>query len=341
MSMRSRSVAAAAIFGLATFVCHLCHREAPTGFITARHPQGPPQRWRPALKAEEAEAAAPALDIAELEALVQAAEDGDPESQFYMGRLRLEGGNGLEKSVSTAAEWFLKAAQGGLASAQYTLGMLLMAGDDEGKLKPDPEAAAGWLEVAANNGDAQAQYFYGLLCMKGEVVPLDMDKATTMFGNAAEQGLAQAQHTIGMLLLDTPPDAAEEKVWAAHWLNKAADQNHGPSQLEIAKMFLYGVGMEKDPALAAQWCSSAANNGILEAQYMMGVFLLSGTGVEARKDWAAYWFEQAAQKGHPDAQYNYALMLEAGDGIPEDKEKAAYWFAQAEGQEQGEEVAAR
>ncbi|CAE6951949.1 ANK2 [Symbiodinium natans] len=48
----------------------------------------------------------------------------------------------------------------------------------------------------------------------------------------------------------------------AHWLNQAAQSGDSRAQYQIARMFLYGTGLEADEATAAQWASAAANSGL-------------------------------------------------------------------------------
>merc|ERR1719436_1939780 len=97
--------------------------------------------------------------------------------------------------------------------------------------------------------------------MQGTEVPQDMDKCMTYLDMSAEWGYSEAQYTIGTMLLDSPPEAEAEKQWAAHWLNKAAQQGDARAQVLIAKMFLYGMGMEENQAMAAEWASASANTG--------------------------------------------------------------------------------
>mmetsp|Transcript_71113 Transcript_71113/g.197530 ORF Transcript_71113/g.197530 Transcript_71113/m.197530 type:complete len:426 (-) Transcript_71113:198-1475(-) len=291
----------------------------------------------------EAVAAAPsrvrlrvALEAEEFRTLQEGAESGDLESQFLLGRMYLEG-DGMERNASEAAEWFTKAADAGLAGAQYNLGMMYLMGDG---VEENGRKGAYWLEKAAIGEVPLAQYFFGQMLLQGELVESDMVRATDLLKAAAESGIADAQYVLGTILLNTPPDSTEEKQWAAHWLNKAAEQDDPRAKFQIGRMFLFGVGMEKDPAKAANWVSSAASQGYRDAQYMMGSMLLEGIGVEKNQEWAAYWFQEAADQGQVDAMYNLALMFESGDGVEQDQEEARKWFRMAamEGDEQAAEV---
>jgi len=267
------------------------------------------------------------LEGHEVSLLKQGAESGDPESCFMLGKMLLDGENEkVERDPVKAASLFMKAAGQGLPGAQFNLGMLLLSGEG---IEKNAEQGIFFLEKAAEQGEFLAQHILGVTYMEGEEVEQDMDKAVTYFGEAAEAGVTDAQYVLGYMLLDTPPQATEEKVWAAHWLTKAAEGGDPRAQYQISRMFLLGVGMEKNDEAAANWASTAAGSGYTDAQYLMGTLLLSGTGVAENKEWAAYWFEQASQQGHIDAQYNLGLMLDTGDGVPQDKEKGKYWQEQA------------
>jgi len=87
-----------------------------------------------------------------------AAEPGDAESQFNLGR-KFAGGEGAGQDYAQAAEWYLKAANQGHCVAQFNLG--LMYGQGQGVLRN--EATAGmWLRKAAELGHAGAQYHVGV-----------------------------------------------------------------------------------------------------------------------------------------------------------------------------------
>ena len=66
------------------------------------------------------------------------------DAQFMLGVLH-EGGYGVDKNLVEAVSWYLKAAEAGLASAQYNLGIFYQFGQgvlQECLLKPSPGTAA-------------------------------------------------------------------------------------------------------------------------------------------------------------------------------------------------------
>lgn len=70
-----------------------------------------------------------------------------------MGNFYSEG-IGVEKDASKAFEWFKKAAEQGNAEAQFFLGRSYFEGSG---VEEDPQKAMEWLEKAAEQGNADAQ----------------------------------------------------------------------------------------------------------------------------------------------------------------------------------------
>ncbi len=62
----------------------------------------------------------------------RAADLGQPEAHFYLGRCYADG-QGVPKDVVEAVKWFRKAAEQGLAEAQFNLGISYAQGDGVAK----------------------------------------------------------------------------------------------------------------------------------------------------------------------------------------------------------------
>lgn len=71
----------------------------------------------------------------------------------------LAAGQGVRRNYREAARWFRKAAEQGLAMAQYNLGYLHAYGRGVPK---DENAAIDWYSRAANQGLARGPVFPGL-----------------------------------------------------------------------------------------------------------------------------------------------------------------------------------
>jgi TPR repeat protein len=103
-------------------------------------------------------------------------------------------GQGVPQDFERAAMWFRKAADKGVAEAQYYLG--LQHDDGQGVIHSHVRAAA-WYQMAAKQGYAPAQNNLGLLYELGEGVPKSFSLAEMWFRKAAEQGQAGAQAWLG------------------------------------------------------------------------------------------------------------------------------------------------
>ena len=86
--------------------------------------------------------------------LQKAAEQGDAEAQFNLGRYYLFG-KGVEKDEKEAVKWLRKSAEQGVAKAQYNLGVLYANGDS---VPQNNAKAVDWLRKAAEQGDDKAQF---------------------------------------------------------------------------------------------------------------------------------------------------------------------------------------
>jgi TPR repeat protein len=77
----------------------------------------------------------------------------------------------------------------------------------------------------------------------------DFAAAVSILRTLAEAGSAQAQHRLGIMIVEgrgTPRDPAR----AAEWIGKAAEQGETAAQYLFGRFLLEGVGVERNPAEA-------------------------------------------------------------------------------------------
>jgi TPR repeat protein len=218
------------------------------------------------------------------------AEQGDTEAQLKLwemytlgkvpGRTFRNMADELE-GQKEGEEWLRKAADGGNARAQYSLGMGYLNSPQ------DFSEARKWFLKAADQGNADAQYQLGSMYENGKGVPKDSAEAMKWYHKAAdqgnvnatgviaqaevrkeaEQGNAKAQYQLGMVYINgkgpgTPPDYVE----AMKWFRKAADQGNPDAQFQLGSMCENGSGVPKDYAEAMKWYRKAAVQGNTDAQ---------------------------------------------------------------------------
>ncbi|HUJ45546.1 MAG TPA: tetratricopeptide repeat protein [Rhizomicrobium sp.] len=105
-------------------------------------------------------------------------------------------GQGTDKDPEGARDYLERAADGGLPTAQYDLGQMLL--DGEGG-DADPKAAVSWLAMAASAHHPMAAYRLGELFEEGKVVPQDLAKAEELYAEAAGRGVQDAAARLSAL----------------------------------------------------------------------------------------------------------------------------------------------
>ncbi len=154
----------------------------------------------------------------------------------------------------------------------------------------DFQAALEELQVLAQQNDPFAQHALGLMYAEGAGTPRDRIKAAKWYAKAAEQGLAQSQHN-------------------------------------LAVSYYTGIGVSQDYAMAAAWYRKAAEQGDSRAQNNLGYMYDTGRGVELDPEQAVNWYLLAAAAGNVNAQINLANSYRRGRGVEQDDQKALEWYA--------------
>ena len=103
--------------------------------------------------------------------------------------------------------------------------------------------------------------------------------------------------------LGLPTDLVE----AARWYRAAAEQGVAEAQFSLGFMYEAGSGVPKDADLAALWYRRAADQGNADAQHNLGLLYAHGRGVPKDRAEASRWLERAAR--HPGGYKRMALSL--------------------------------
>ena len=102
-------------------------------------------------------------------------------------------GQGVEKNIDTALEWFTKSAEKGFAKGQYEAGRIHY---DKGR----HDSAFQWFTISALQGNTAAIANLGECYEKGEGVNKDFPEAFKLYAKAAEKGHATAKKNIRRLV---------------------------------------------------------------------------------------------------------------------------------------------
>ena len=173
-------------------------------------------------------------------------------------------------SLCSAASWaddiaaVRKQAESGDAAAQYELAQYYSREadktDSEKRATRDRKRAFDWCSRSAEQGLAEAQFSLGRMYMLGQGVVRDSSQGVGWQLKAAEQGLAEAQFEVGMLYLEGAVLEPDPEL-ALEMLTGAANQHYLPAQKQLGTMYFQGAGVTKDLVQAHMWFSAAALSG--------------------------------------------------------------------------------
>jgi uncharacterized protein len=188
----------------------------------------------------------------------------------------------------------------------------------------DSTQAQYWYGKAADQGSADGQFALGMLLIDGTLGTQNIIDGVPLLEKAANAGNAQAQKNLGLVYVgafNSPPD------WklAFEWLKKAADQNVADAQYNLALLYVEGHGVDQDLVAAANLFSKAALQDLPEAALEYGVMVFRGEGVQKNEKLGAKWLLIAANHGNPIAMNRTSKLYATGHGVDVDGIEAAKW----------------
>jgi TPR repeat protein len=184
------------------------------------------------------------------------------------------------------------------------------------------------VKAKADAGDPESQLVLAGLYASGAGVRRDAAKAARWHRKAAEQGLARAQHQLGLDYLHGE-GVKPDRVQAVAWLSKAAEQGLPQAQLDLGLCYLHGRGVSENGVEALKWFREAAAQGLVDAQFEVGNCYLEGRGVAKDIEEATRWIRLAAERGFPLAQNTLGLHYVKGTGVSRDLVQAYKWLSLA------------
>jgi uncharacterized protein len=252
--------------------------------------------------------------------LTRAAEAGMARAQFHLGA-RLLWGDGLEQDETAARDWLKRAAEQDCVDAFSLLGFCYLWG----KGGPSEYAlAVQWLQKGADHNQAWALLGLAKCREHGWGINRDEAEAFKLYRRAAKQGLVPAQRELGRCFA-TSMGVETNPQEAFAWTMKAAEAGDIASRLLVADFYFQGFGVPRNAQEAFRMVRTAAAEGHADAQFAAARFLL--TGEEAKRDYvaASRWIKRAAAQGHAGAQRVMAALYYDGTGVPQNFALAYAW----------------
>lgn len=189
------------------------------------------------------------------EELHPAAEAGDPLSQYYIARM-YHFGEGRERDIGQAIDWYERSAEAGATPAQYRLGRIY---DVEDGYK-DIDRAIDWYLKAAEGGNVNAMHSLGYVYAEND----ELQHAFQWKKKAADAGSAAAQFDVG-LQYEKGVGTAINLGQARAYYNRAARQGYGRAMINLAFMYSEGKGVERDLRHVYKWFLLASEQRMARA----------------------------------------------------------------------------
>ena len=196
-----------------------------------------------------------------------------------------------------------------------------------------PTSALTSLQYAAEGGHPVAQWKLGQMYANGDGVAQDDLRAFDYFSKIANAHaednpsapqasiVANAFVALGRYYLDGIPNtrvkadperAREMFSYAASYFGNAE------AQYNLARLYLDGVGIPRDPKYGVRWLGLAAQKGQHQAQALLGQMLFNGINLQRQAARGLMWLTLARDSATPDEawikeSYNRAIAKASED----------------------------
>jgi len=235
-------------------------------------------------------------------------------------------GEGVPQDFSESVRWYRKAADGGLADAQYNLALMYNNGD---RVPQDYSEAAKWWRRAAEQGHAEACFNLGVLYDMGRGVLKNDTEAAKWYLSAAERSyIHKAALNIG-LKYEKGQGVVQDYLEAYKWFHFAVDDADfaGDSDRE-----------EKYAAVRDKVSAKLTSEQIVEALRRTEEFSFAHRDVaEGIYDYAEAerLYRKAAEQGNASAQCQLADIYRSSKqynwfpNVAQDHVEAVKWYRKA------------
>ncbi len=145
------------------------------------------------------------------------------------------------------------AAENGSPIALHELAIKQLAAGEK-------KVAAETMRKAADQGLAAAQYRMGKLYERGEGVPRSIKESRKWTQLSAENGNVKAMHDLAVFYAEGE-GGEQSFIGGVEWFTRAAEHGLIDSQYNLGVLYEQGLGVTADPAKAAYWFEIAGRNG--------------------------------------------------------------------------------
>lgn len=173
---------------------------------------------------------------------------GEVDAKVILGRLLVSGELG-NQDFPRGMDLLQQAARANVLMAVLTL-VQIYQGGVEGLLDADVQLSQSYVQQAADLGDPNSAYHLALELERS--TPPDFPRAFKYFDKAAQSGLSQAMHNVGVYYLHGK-GVAKNAALALAYFTEAAKLGSPLSMLSLSLLYLDGVEVQKDRGVALSW----------------------------------------------------------------------------------------
>ncbi|RLJ98507.1 caspase family protein [Ruegeria conchae] len=173
---------------------------------------------------------------------------------------------------------------------------------------------------------------YVALLARATIAAGDVDRAVTLYKQAAEAGDLRAMVSLAQLH-ESGTGVPQDQDMALSLYERAAEGGSFDAMINLAVTLFEGNIVPKDEARAIALLQQAAEGGSAKATFNLGV--LAQEGVSGEPTEALNYFEKAARDGEYQGYLAAAILLDEGRGIAQDPVEAARMLLRGAAEDNG------
>ncbi len=173
---------------------------------------------------------------------------------------------------------------------------------------------------------------YVALLARATIAAGDVDRAVTLYKQAAEAGDLRAMVSLAQLH-ESGTGVPQDQEMALSLYERAAEGGSFDAMINLAVTLFEGNIVPKDEARAIALLQQAAEGGSAKATFNLGV--LAQDGVSGEPTEALNYFEKAARDGEYQGYLAAAILLDEGRGVAQDPVEAARMLLRGAAEDNG------
>ena len=184
------------------------------------------------------------------------------------------------------------------------------------------------LVLMCEYGDSDAQYFLGSDLMYGLMGEKNPSEGFKWLEKASNQGHIASRVEVAKCYIYGDPVKKQVRV-GYDMLTSISNTSNKKCHYELGKIYYYGNEIEKDYSKAFKHFLFAAERGHVSSQDYVGDMYYFGEGVSCDYVKAREWYEKAAEHNNSNSLLRLAFIYDDGRGVETDKEKAFTYYVKA------------